>query len=80
MSSFTYNRRWDEEPRYAVRCDGCGKALFTDRTGFEFPAHITEDARRAGWAHPKEGQKWRDYCPDCEAYRRMIARKTHFGE
>lgn len=79
MSSFTYSKPYDKEPKYAVRCDACKRVLFTDREGQEFPAHITEDARNAGWKHVKENGKWKDYCPECEEYRRTVTRKKYFG-
>lgn len=80
MSSFTYTKRYDREPKYAVRCDSCKIALFTDREGQEFPLHITQDAKQAGWKHYRENGKWVDYCPECEAYKRDLIRHRHFDE
>lgn len=79
MSSFYY--KWNEkEPKLAVRCDGCKKALFTNYTGQEFPLHITEQARTEGWTHRKiSATKWVDYCPECEAYARSKERERTFG-
>jgi hypothetical protein len=81
MSSFYYkkNSLYDNEPRLAVRCDGCKAVLFTDVEGQCFPEHITIDARNAGWKHLKESGKWKDYCPECDAYMRQKNREKVFG-
>ncbi len=76
MSTFRYGCG---EGLLGVRCDGCGLRLRTEKTGQEFPGHITETARSVGWEHIKL-DKWIDYCPDCSAeYHRML-RTRHFSE
>ena len=80
MSSFYYHKPYDDEPKLAVRCDGCKTALFTDAEGQDFPEHITVYARAVGWKHIKEENKWKDYCPECEGYRRQKIRERTFGD
>ena len=67
MSTFYYRKKYKKEQTLAVRCDRCGTALYTERTGQEFPEHITVDARQAGWKHIKGFGGWSDYCPHCGA-------------
>ena len=52
MSTFYYGYSIEYSSMYlGVRCDICGNALYTRRTGQEFPEHVTIDARSAGWEH-----------------------------
>lgn len=60
MASFNYG-----DNKLGVVCDICLHRLYTERTGQEFPYHITEDARSKGWTHRKENGEWMDYCPKC---------------
>lgn len=60
---------------YGVRCDVCGKKLYTKRTGQEFPEHITKDARATGWEHKKTSSNWKDFCPECAEELRKIKRR-----
>ena len=60
MASFHYG-----DNQLGVVCDMCLHRLYTDRTGQEFPYHITKDARSQGWLHRKESGEWLDYCPKC---------------
>ena len=53
------------EKLLGVRYDVCGKKLYTQRTGQEFPEHITKDARATGWEHNKSSSNWKDFCPEC---------------
>lgn len=61
MASFHY-----EDNQLGVVCDMCLHRLYTDRTGQEFPYHITNDAIKQGWMHRKGSGEWLDYCPKCE--------------
>lgn len=37
-------------------CDGCGRVIDLDG-----------EARRAGWVRRKNGEKWEDFCPECQS-------------
>ena len=63
MATFRYN-----DNLLGVVCDKCLHRLYTERTGQEFPFHITIDARELGWYHGKEQGEWMDYCPKCIEY------------
>jgi hypothetical protein len=65
MSTFRYNDPVRLDPLLGVKCDMCGSRIYTQRSGQEFPFHITVDARSAGWEHKKENSNWRDYCQKC---------------
>ena len=67
MSTFYYGYSIEYSSAYlGVCCDICGNALYTRRTGQEFPEHVTIDARSAGWEHKKiSPTAWEDYCPKC---------------
>ena len=41
-------------------CDGCGKTISSQ------DGDIDGEARRAGWIRRKNGEKWEDYCPECQ--------------
>ena len=48
-------------------CDGCG------RYSPDAKDHQTaiEEEFKAGWVRIKKGDKWEDYCPDCQTSTRM---------
>ena len=79
MSSFYYNRGFNEEPALAVRCDGCGDVLYTDVVGQAFPDHIRINAKEAGWVNRKMNGKWVQLCPTCKAYVLEQTRKKRLG-
>jgi hypothetical protein len=75
MASFYYN---STEPMLGVRCDICGNTLLTERTGQEFPEHITVEARQAGWLHRKANNcTWHDICPECAKEIQAAKRKKY---
>lgn len=41
-------------------CDGCGKTLLSSDD------NLDEAAQRAGWVRKKNGEKWEDFCPECQ--------------
>ena len=42
-------------------CDGCGKIIYS----LDWDA-IDEKTERAGWIRRKNGDRWEDYCPECQ--------------
>ncbi len=44
----------------ARECDGCGKTIFSADDDLD------GEAQRAGWIRRKNGEKWEDYCPECQ--------------
>lgn len=51
------------ESKGAVRrvCDGCGKTIYST----DWDA-IDEKSKQAGWVRRKNGEKWEDFCPECQ--------------
>ena len=49
-------------PKWIPRriCDGCGKSIYAE------DLDIDGAMQRAGWVRRKNGDKWEDYCPDCQ--------------
>lgn len=41
-------------------CDGCGKTIYAE------DMDIDSAMRKAGWVRRKNGDKWEDFCPDCQ--------------
>ena len=74
MSTFYYHDDYGET-LLGVRCNVCGKKLYTERTGQEFPEHITRDARAAGWEHKKVSSHWKDFCTECAEEIRKFKRR-----
>lgn len=81
MATFYYGHAIEyDSPYLGVRCDICGNALHTLRTGQEFPQHITVDARQAGWNHKKvSSTTWKDFCPQCVEEIRKYRREKYLA-
>ena len=49
-------------PKWIPRriCDGCGKTIYAE------DMDIGSAMRKAGWVRRKNGDKWEDFCPDCQ--------------
>lgn len=41
-------------------CDGCGKTIYAE------DMDIDSTLARAGWVRRKHGDKWEDFCPECQ--------------
>lgn len=42
-------------------CDGCGRTIYSTDLN-----DVDNAARRAGWIRKKNGDKWEDFCPECQ--------------
>lgn len=53
--------------RTSMICDGCGRYSPYAETHGE----AVEKELKAGWIRRKSGDKWEDYCPECQAKMRV---------
>lgn len=63
MSTFNYMNEKGEE-YIAVRCNQCGRTLYTEWEGQNFRTAITE-IKQKGWLNTRVNGDWMHYCPKC---------------
>ena len=56
---------WTTTGAYYRSCDGCGRR---SEMADSYNAAV-DKAEKAGWLRMKNGDKWEDYCPACQAKR-----------